>query len=119
MVGTTTVPTDQIAATVAAYVAPQVASWGTSVGAIRGPSACGLTRTTRGPSTSSRRAGYFPGEPSAGGGAPESTIETAFLRGEFYRRQGVWKFRAIGQGYRSGLEFASPSPANCPRTHRY
>ena len=24
--------------------------------------------------------------------------------GEFYRRQGAWKFRAVGQGYGSGLE---------------
>ncbi|MFD5863008.1 TerD family protein [Streptomyces chartreusis] len=31
-------------------------------------------------------------------------VETAFVLGEFYRRQGVWKFRAVGQGYSSGLE---------------
>ncbi|MFJ7071599.1 TerD family protein [Streptomyces sp. NPDC098781] len=31
-------------------------------------------------------------------------IETAFVLGEFYRRQGAWKFRAVGQGYSSGLE---------------
>ncbi|MBO8191732.1 TerD family protein [Streptomyces oryzae] len=29
--------------------------------------------------------------------------ETAYLLGELYRRQGVWKFRAVGQGYDSGL----------------
>ncbi|MFF5342022.1 VWA domain-containing protein [Streptomyces althioticus] len=29
--------------------------------------------------------------------------ETAFIGGELYRRQGVWKFRAVGQGYASGL----------------
>ncbi|MEU1406006.1 TerD family protein [Streptomyces sp. NPDC005728] len=47
----------------------------------------------------------------AGGGAvaarfdsPGATTETAFVLGEFYRRQGGWKFRAVGQGYSSGLE---------------
>ncbi|MFI6334969.1 TerD family protein [Streptomyces sp. NPDC050535] len=34
----------------------------------------------------------------------DATVETAFVLGEFYRRQGAWKFRAIGQGYGSGLE---------------
>jgi stress response protein SCP2 len=29
--------------------------------------------------------------------------ETALLGGEFYRRAGRWKFRAVGQGYASGL----------------
>ncbi|MFF1486433.1 TerD family protein [Streptomyces sp. NPDC058319] len=33
-----------------------------------------------------------------------ASIETAFVLGEFYRRQGAWKFRAVGQGYSSGLE---------------
>ncbi|MFF5184434.1 TerD family protein [Streptomyces sp. NPDC000345] len=33
-----------------------------------------------------------------------ATVETAFVLGEFYRRQGSWKFRAVGQGYGSGLE---------------
>ncbi|WP_426570550.1 TerD family protein [Streptomyces canus] len=33
-----------------------------------------------------------------------ATVETAFVLGEFYRRQGTWKFRAVGQGYGSGLE---------------
>ncbi|GAA3501740.1 TerD family protein [Streptomyces prasinosporus] len=33
-----------------------------------------------------------------------ATSETAFVLGEFYRRQGAWKFRAVGQGYSSGLE---------------
>ncbi|MGW1953355.1 TerD family protein [Streptomyces sp. NPDC001920] len=35
---------------------------------------------------------------------PGATVETAFVLGEFYRRQGAWKFRAVGQGYSSGLE---------------
>ncbi|MFE9096890.1 TerD family protein [Streptomyces sp. NPDC007264] len=35
---------------------------------------------------------------------PTATVETAFVLGEFYRRQGAWKFRAVGQGYSSGLE---------------
>lgn len=33
-----------------------------------------------------------------------ATSESAFVLGEFYRRQGAWKFRAVGQGYSSGLE---------------
>ncbi|MEV7435833.1 TerD family protein [Streptomyces griseoviridis] len=33
-----------------------------------------------------------------------ASVETAFLLGEFYRRQGAWKFRAVGQGYSTGLE---------------
>lgn len=32
-----------------------------------------------------------------------ASVETAFVLGEFYRRQGAWKFRAVGQGYSSGL----------------
>ncbi|MFF7353833.1 TerD family protein [Streptomyces filipinensis] len=36
--------------------------------------------------------------------SPGATVETAFVLGEFYRRQGAWKFRAVGQGYSSGLE---------------
>ncbi|OWA00764.1 Tellurium resistance [Streptomyces sp. CS113] len=35
---------------------------------------------------------------------PGASAETAFVLGEFYRRQGAWKFRAVGQGYDSGLE---------------
>ncbi|QDY75472.1 TerD family protein [Streptomyces qinzhouensis] len=33
----------------------------------------------------------------------DATVETALLVGELYRRQGVWKFRAVGQGYSTGL----------------
>ncbi|MEO3972451.1 TerD family protein [Streptomyces sp. CAU 1734] len=33
----------------------------------------------------------------------DATTETAFVLGEFYRRAGGWKFRAVGQGYASGL----------------
>ncbi|MFI1972347.1 TerD family protein [Streptomyces cinnamoneus] len=33
----------------------------------------------------------------------DATVETAFVLGELYRRQGEWKFRAVGQGYGSGL----------------
>jgi stress response protein SCP2 len=32
-----------------------------------------------------------------------ATEETAFVSGELYRRTGYWKFRAVGQGYASGL----------------
>jgi tellurite resistance protein TerA len=35
--------------------------------------------------------------------SPGATTETAFIFGELYRRAGVWKFRAVGQGYDSGL----------------
>lgn len=33
----------------------------------------------------------------------DATSETAFVLGELYRRQGSWKFRAVGQGYSAGL----------------
>ncbi|MFF4395070.1 TerD family protein [Streptomyces sp. NPDC001480] len=36
--------------------------------------------------------------------SPGATVETAFVLGELYRRQGAWKFRAVGQGYSTGLE---------------
>jgi len=32
------------------------------------------------------------------------STETALVFGELYRRQGAWKFRAVGQGYSSGLK---------------
>ncbi len=44
-----------------------------------------------------------------GTGAPladfaiEASQETAMVSGELYRRNGQWKFRAVGQGYASGL----------------
>ncbi|CCK28957.1 hypothetical protein BN159_4578 [Streptomyces davaonensis JCM 4913] len=55
----------------------------------------------------------------------EAGTETAFIGGELYLRQGKWKFRAVGQGYASGLaglatdfgitvdeeEAAAPAPA--------
>ncbi|MBB4717094.1 tellurite resistance protein TerA [Streptomyces luteogriseus] len=44
------------------------------------------------------------GTPVARFDNPGATTETAFVLGEFYRRQGAWKFRAVGQGYSSGLE---------------
>lgn len=46
--------------------------------------------------------------------------ETALILGEFYRRQGEWKFRCVAQGFAGGLEplakyfgveIAAPSPA--------
>ncbi|MEV6109847.1 TerD family protein [Streptomyces sp. NPDC051940] len=33
----------------------------------------------------------------------DARSETAFVFGELYRRNGEWKFRAIGQGYETGL----------------
>lgn len=35
--------------------------------------------------------------------AMSATTETAFVGGELYLRNGQWKFRAVGQGYASGL----------------
>jgi stress response protein SCP2 len=55
--------------------------------------------------------------------AMTGTDETAMLGGELYRRNGQWKFRAVGQGYASGLaglatDFGitvdDPSPAAAP-----
>ena len=34
----------------------------------------------------------------------DATVETAFILGELYLRQGTWKFRAVGQGDGTGLE---------------
>ncbi|MEV7779012.1 TerD family protein [Kitasatospora sp. NPDC088351] len=34
---------------------------------------------------------------------PEADDVTALVAGELYRRAGAWKFRAVGQGYASGL----------------
>ncbi|MDQ1634650.1 MAG: hypothetical protein QOJ32_1459, partial [Frankiaceae bacterium] len=33
----------------------------------------------------------------------DASSETAFVFGELYRRQGAWKFRAVGQGWSTGL----------------
>ncbi|WP_338498924.1 TerD family protein [Streptomyces sp. SJL17-4] len=33
----------------------------------------------------------------------DATAETAFVLGELYRRDGRWRFRAVGQGYEHGL----------------
>ncbi|MFF7340503.1 TerD family protein [Streptomyces sp. NPDC008163] len=56
----------------------------------------------------------------------DATTETAFVLGELYRRDGAWKFRAVGQGYASGLaglatdfgitvdEPAAPAPVTAP-----
>lgn len=34
---------------------------------------------------------------------PDATVESAFVFGEIYRRNDEWKFRAVGQGYETGL----------------
>ena len=34
---------------------------------------------------------------------PPAATETAFVLGELYKRNGAWKFRAVGQGWASGL----------------
>ncbi|MFF4578702.1 VWA domain-containing protein [Streptomyces sp. NPDC001389] len=57
--------------------------------------------------------------------AIEAGPETALVGGELYRRADVWKFRAVGQGYASGLaglatdygitvDDAPPAPAAAP-----
>lgn len=58
--------------------------------------------------------------------APIPTVgmqETALILGEFYRRQGVWKFRCVAQGFAGGLaplaqhfgvDIAAPAPAAAP-----
>ncbi|MGK5544066.1 TerD family protein [Streptomyces sp. URMC 127] len=33
----------------------------------------------------------------------DAHVQTAMVSGQLYRREGKWKFRAIGQGYASGL----------------
>ncbi len=43
------------------------------------------------------------GAPLAAFEITDATTETAFVFGELYRRAGGWKFRAVGQGYASGL----------------
>lgn len=43
------------------------------------------------------------GEALLGFSIPDATIETAFIFGELYRRNDQWKFRAVGQGYETGL----------------
>lgn len=49
------------------------------------------------------------GSPSAGDVVARfdgigATVERSLVLGEFYRRQGGWRFRAVGQGYGSGIE---------------
>lgn len=58
--------------------------------------------------------------------AADATVETAFILGELYLRQGAWKFRAVGQGYDTGLAGLATDfgisvdepqqPATAPRT---
>ncbi|MEU5052238.1 TerD family protein [Streptomyces sp. NPDC021096] len=43
------------------------------------------------------------GETLLGFSIHDAGAETAFIFGELYRRAAEWKFRAVGQGYRSGL----------------
>lgn len=43
------------------------------------------------------------GEPVASYSISGLTTETGLIFGELYRRQGAWKFRAVGQGFDSGL----------------
>ncbi|KNE83519.1 MULTISPECIES: TerD family protein [Streptomyces] len=44
------------------------------------------------------------GETVLGFSIDDASVESAFLFGELYRRAGEWKFRAVGQGYETGLE---------------
>ncbi|MEW2547390.1 TerD family protein [Streptomyces sp. NPDC047002] len=43
------------------------------------------------------------GEEIARYDSADATVETAYVLGELYRRDGGWKFRAVGQGYSTGL----------------
>ncbi|WP_030866891.1 TerD family protein [Streptomyces sp. NRRL F-2747] len=43
------------------------------------------------------------GEPLVGFSIHDAGAETAFIFGELYRRGEEWKFRAVGQGYETGL----------------
>nr|WSX52142.1 TerD family protein [Streptomyces sp. NBC_00974] len=43
------------------------------------------------------------GEPLVGYSIDDASVETAFIFGELYRRGEEWKFRAVGQGYETGL----------------
>lgn len=43
------------------------------------------------------------GAPIADFAITDASVETAYVFGELYRRAGAWKFRAVGQGYDSGL----------------
>ncbi|MFF5635227.1 TerD family protein [Streptomyces sp. NPDC012825] len=43
------------------------------------------------------------GELLLGFSITDATVETAFIFGELYRRNEEWKFRAVGQGYETGL----------------
>ncbi|MEV8624805.1 TerD family protein [Streptomyces sp. NPDC051079] len=43
------------------------------------------------------------GEALLGFSILDATVETAFIFGELYRRAEEWKFRAVGQGYETGL----------------
>ncbi|MFD9305249.1 TerD family protein [Streptomyces sp. NPDC060048] len=43
------------------------------------------------------------GEPLIGYSIDDASVETAFIFGELYRRGEEWKFRAVGQGYETGL----------------
>ncbi|MET9377537.1 TerD family protein [Streptomyces sp. NPDC002992] len=49
----------------------------------------------------------------------DATTETALILGEYYRRDGGWKFRAVGEGYDAGLralaeDFGISVPAPAP-----
>ena len=45
----------------------------------------------------------------------DASTETAMVFGELYRRAGEWKFRAVGQGYASGLRGIARAPSSGSR----
>ncbi|GAA3717509.1 TerD family protein [Streptomyces tremellae] len=55
------------------------------------------------PGLSVRVADAATGEELARYDSSDATVETAYVLGELYRRDGGWKFRAVGQGYSTGL----------------
>ncbi|MCF3963645.1 TerD family protein [Streptomyces fuscigenes] len=55
------------------------------------------------PGLSVRVADAATGQEIARYDSADATVETAYVLGELYRRQGEWRFRAVGQGYSTGL----------------
>ncbi|MFD4322583.1 TerD family protein, partial [Streptomyces sp. NPDC058548] len=55
------------------------------------------------PGLSVRTLGAATGEQLALYEIDDATTETALVLGEYYRRDGGWKFRAVGEGYDAGL----------------
>ncbi|MEU3192077.1 TerD family protein, partial [Streptomyces sp. NPDC006992] len=88
-----TVELDSVEADITRIVVAASADGG-SFGQVPGLYVRLLDATVGGPSSGQEIARFDP---------TDAAGETAYLLGELYRRQGAWKFRAVGQGYESGL----------------